>query len=515
MKKNDVCQAAVIDIGSNLMRMTVAQQSGQTITELDTLEYPVELGHDTFTRGAVSSKTAQELVRGLQGFQVASAQLGVAPGNLRMIATTALREAENGAYVADRLALCAGLPVEVLEDGQEKAYIFAETLRRLQSVSAPGEALLLAYIGTGSVGLAVARDGVIRYVRNIRAGSLKLSQMLSEMESRPGRMYEVLEEYLSTLFWGLPEQIAHYAPHTLVVCGRDMAELAELAAPGARDSGRVEAQRLRGLYDRVKKLNPSEVQALLGISAERSEMLLPSLSIYLRLAGMTHARIVSFQGVTTADALLYEMLQPKAAKEWQRVFDEGIVATAKEAAKWLESDMNHVDYVEAQAVMLFNTLRKLHGFSRRERLLLQTAVAMHDCGRSLNTTLHAQTSSHLLQDAALMGLSQAEVRTAALLVRYHDGQRPTVADYDYALLTPGERVAVSKLTAILQLAEALDTGHQQKLCRVEAAREEEGIVLTAQARSNAALEKWAFARRADFFREVFGLSCKLKVRRGE
>lgn len=517
MKDNIPKTAAVIDIGSHSLRMKAAQPNGGELSELDVLEYPTELGHDTFNRGSVSAKTADDIAWGVNGFFAAAAQLGVEREDVRIIATTALREAENSAYVTDRLSLRAGIPVEVLEDAQEKSLIFCEVLRRLQVAGKmPQGAFLLAYIGTGSIGMAVVRHGQVVFVRNIRAGSLKLSQMLNEIESRPGRLYEVLEEYLRTVFWGIEEQVMPYLPAELVVCGRDMEMIAEMVPHhGGESLGHVDTAHLEALYDNIKKLTPGEVHTLYHISLDQSESLLPSLCIYLKLAGFAHTDKIWFSDAGIADWMLYEMLQPKAAKSWRGIYEEGIVATAKETAKRLGCDMNHVEAVQRNAVTLFNMLRKVHGFSRRERILLQVAAAMHDSGRYVSMVYHEQTSSHMVQDAACIGLTQRELRMAAQIVRYHAFSVPSMADPEYAQLSPKDALAVSKLAAILRLAESLDMGHQQKLGDIEVSRQENTIVITASARQEAALEMWSFRRRTDFFSEVFGLQCELKIKRGD
>ena len=152
--------AAVIDIGSSLLTCDIAQAGREGLSELDYLEFPINLGYESFTHGRVSFQTLEEIARVLDGFIASARQYGVEDDAIAVTATTALREASNAAYILDQIRIKSGSLVQVLEDGQEMALIFKEVMRRMD---ATGEDLLkpfmMAYIGTGSVGIAAVRDG--------------------------------------------------------------------------------------------------------------------------------------------------------------------------------------------------------------------------------------------------------------------------------------------------------------------------------------------------------------------
>jgi exopolyphosphatase/guanosine-5'-triphosphate,3'-diphosphate pyrophosphatase len=63
---------------------------------------------------------------------------------------------------------------------------------------------------------------------------------------------------------------------------------------------------------------------------------------------------------------------------------------------------------------------------------------------------------------------------------------------------------VSKLAAILRVANALDKDHLQKSVDLKISREGDQIVLTAQNVSEMAMGRIALAARSDFFTEIFG-----------
>ena len=60
--------AAVINIGSNRVRMLVSQLKKGEVSPVDLLEHPIALGHEVFSTGKVSFETLRELSSILRGF---------------------------------------------------------------------------------------------------------------------------------------------------------------------------------------------------------------------------------------------------------------------------------------------------------------------------------------------------------------------------------------------------------------------------------------------------------------
>ncbi len=504
--------AAVIDIGSSVLSMEVAESSRGEPVELDYLEYPVNLGYETFTHGKVSFKTTEEVAKALEGFKASARQYGVEDGAIRVMATTALREAANAAYVLDQLKNRTGLSVEVLEDGQEMAHIFKEVLRRMhargQDLAKP---FMMAHIGTGSVGIAAARDGAVFFARSIRVGSLKLSQMLGDTGERTPRFYAIIEEYLAALTGLLRDQMRAFRPGRFVVCGKEIELIARLTGASERDGVQaISRQDLAALYDSVKGLTPNQAAHKYGLREEQGEVLLPSLAIYMTLSEFTGSDEVLSPGVVLADSLLYELLDPEDADGWNRRFEESIAASSWETARHYGADGSHAAAVERHSLLIFDSLKKIHGFSRRERRLLQAAAITHDIGKFVNTKYHDVYSCHLLLDSHIIGLTTAEMRLVANIARYHSGAVPSLSHPEWAELSPAEQLTAAKLAAILRLADALDRSHLQKFADIDIKLKDNELIITGHTDRDVTLEEWTFGYKSEYFTEVFGLKCTLR-----
>ena len=138
--------AAVIDIGSNSVKMKISQIKKGEIQTLDLLDCPVSLGHEVFHSDKISFETQKELSSILDGFTQVMTEYGVKQH--KAVATSALREAENSAHVVDLIKIQNNISVEVLEDDQEKTLIYSQIFSLLSSAKIRPENALIAFIGT-------------------------------------------------------------------------------------------------------------------------------------------------------------------------------------------------------------------------------------------------------------------------------------------------------------------------------------------------------------------------------
>ena len=112
----------VIDIGSNSMRMEVAQVHSDGETEvLEQVRQPVRLGHDTFVTGRLSQPTIRAILGVLRDYR--KVLDGYQVDRVRAVATSAVREASNRDAFIDRVERAVGMDVEVIEPTEQSRLI--------------------------------------------------------------------------------------------------------------------------------------------------------------------------------------------------------------------------------------------------------------------------------------------------------------------------------------------------------------------------------------------------------
>ena len=119
--------------------------------------------------------------------------------NVRVVSSTVMREAENRSFVIDQLKIHNNLHLEILEYSEEKALICSEIIRLLKEESKlEMKDALIAYVGTGSIGVALYDGKAICTSQNIPIGSLKLHDALESAGTRR-RFLPQVEEYLDII----------------------------------------------------------------------------------------------------------------------------------------------------------------------------------------------------------------------------------------------------------------------------------------------------------------------------
>src|SRR5712691_3087909 len=144
---------AVIDIGTTAIRMAIAEIDGAgNVRTLETVTQGVDLGKDTFTRGMIRRSTIEDCARVLQSYRQKLREYQVlSPDQIRIVATSAVREATNNLAFIDRIYIATGLTVEALDEAEVNRITFLGIKPYLNSEpSLASSKTLVIEVGGGS-----------------------------------------------------------------------------------------------------------------------------------------------------------------------------------------------------------------------------------------------------------------------------------------------------------------------------------------------------------------------------
>ena len=154
------------------------------------------------------------------------------------------------------------------------------------------------------------------------------------------------------------------------------------------------------------------------------------------------------------------------------------------------------------------------GSYSRERLLLQIAVQLHDCGKYISMADVAECSYRIIMATEIIGLSTEERKVIASAVRYNTTEFVYYGNYDDGPEIDRERyLLVAKLTAILRLANAMDRSHYQKVESLRVVLKDRELQMIIDSSRDISLELGLLRDKVKFFEEVFGIRLVLKRKR--
>ncbi len=501
--------AAAIDIGSSAVRMEITEKNKAGIKQLEFLQSPLYLGHDTFTEKRISFTKIDKLCEILNSYKQTAGQYGIE--TIKAVATTAFREAENIEYILDLIKLRTGIIVRVLDDPEEKTIIYREILRREEYIEKDA---VISYVGTGSLGIAVLEDGLIKFTQNIRIGSLKLSEILEPVEGYTKKFHMIIEQYISTYIDVLKNLIEIPEKTEFIASGKEIDLIAGLMKLDITDNFfRISKEDYLSFYDSIKNLTPNQISDTHGLSMDRAEILLPSAAVFKILMDFSKAETLTGCNINMCSALVYEDLYPNKFDKVNARFDKSILNAATFTATRFSYDKKHIEAVLEYSTGIFDAIKEVHGLDTRGRLMLQAACILHDCGKFINLKEHYNHSYDLIKKLDLPGFNTRERLIIANVAKYHSEMIPLMEHPNIAELSPDERVLVGKLSAIIRLGDAMDKSHLQKLKNVSIEFTDNTLLITVSVSREAILESWAFEQKAVFFTDVFGIQSKLRVER--
>ena len=167
---------AVIDVGSNSIKLLVAQKSLQ---EENLIESIHKEARETRISAGISRQnpklTQTAMEAGLQSIsELVEIAKEYAPKQIKIVATSAVRDATNGSEFTNRVAAATGVPLTVLSGIEEANYI-------IKAVSCDPNILgsdnfIHMDIGGGSLELSHFRNHSIRQVCSLQLGAVRLTE---------------------------------------------------------------------------------------------------------------------------------------------------------------------------------------------------------------------------------------------------------------------------------------------------------------------------------------------------
>ena len=138
------------------------------------------------------------------------------------------------------------------------------------------------------------------------------------------------------------------------------------------------------------------------------------------------------------------------------------LASAYALAETCGYDTPHVKFVTGLALEIFDGLSELHHLGNKERFWLICAGILHSIGWVEGGKNHAKKAQEIILNTSLLHLKNKERLIIGSIARYHCGENPNIKNDHFAALQSNEQKITTLLSAILQVAEALDVSHKQK-----------------------------------------------------
>jgi len=296
----------------------------------------------------------------------------------------------------------------------------------------------------------------------------------------------------------------------VVALGGDVRFVASQVAGAGDEQGVAEMSReafLAFVADLLKH-DDDDLAERFRLSPVAAETLAPAMLVYRALVQQTGAATIVVLDVSLRDGLLLDLSGAGTANPAD--FAPHVLASAMSLGVRYKYDAAHAGAVARLSMRLFDLLAAEHALGPRDRLLLEVAALLHDIGLFVSLRGHNRHSLYLLQASEIFGLSRDDMQVVGNITRYHRRGLPQKSHPEFMRLDRDERVRVTKMAALLRLANALDAEHEQKVADVSLQEQDGSWLFELTGRGDLTMERLAAASRSDLLVEVFGRQVEVR-----
>jgi exopolyphosphatase/guanosine-5'-triphosphate,3'-diphosphate pyrophosphatase len=505
-------QVAILDIGARAIRLDIAEiMPGGQVRLLDSLQQAVSLGKDTFSEGTIDRASIEECVGILKGFRHVMDEYGIThPDQIRAVATSSVREASNRDTFLDRIYIATGISVTILEDAEVEHLIHLAIHDLFETEPALRKGtVLIAEVGGGTTHLILIQDGYVTFSSAYKLGALRIMETLEASATSPERLPAILDQHIQRTVNQMLETVPVRSIPCLIALTGDMETSMRRLIPGwtQDDTARVSMSRFT-LPAKLVATPPEKLMQKHHLPPQEAETAGQALFIYDRIARAFGVR----QLVITPKSMRRGLLSLMAGSAQAAArFVEQLTHSAITLGRKYRFDEKHALQVADLSIQLYRALQKEHGLDSHYEGLLCAAAILHDIGAYVSNNSHHKHSMYLILNSEIFGLTQEDNTLVALVARYHRRALPSRSHLEYQVLSRDSRLVVSKLAAILRIADALDRSHLRQLHALSFVREDDQLVITASDVEDVALERLALAEKGDLMESIFGLQPVLRT----
>lgn len=282
---------AAIDIGSNAVRLlvsTITEQQGREeidFKKTSLVRVPIRLGEDVFEKNVISEKNIERMVDTMQAFNLLMKSHGIE--KYKACATSAMREAKNGAEVVEKIKAKTGVEIEIIDGNHEAAIIAATDLHELIKNDCN---YLYVDVGGGSTEYTLYSSGKTVASRSFKVGTVRLLNDLVDDGA-----WEEMEKWVR-------ETTKPYKKIDLIGSGGNINNIFKTS--GKKEGKPLSLAYIKKYNDLLNSLSYEERVMDLNLKSDRADVIIPASKIYLSSMRWARADNIFVPKIGLADGII-------------------------------------------------------------------------------------------------------------------------------------------------------------------------------------------------------------------
>jgi exopolyphosphatase/guanosine-5'-triphosphate,3'-diphosphate pyrophosphatase len=281
---------AAIDIGSNAVRLLISdatpyKNGSVDYTKLTLLRIPLRLGFDVFEKGVIPIEKEKQLINTMKAYKLLMDIYKVEA--FRACATSAMRDAKNGAQIIKDVLEETGIKIEII-GGHEEANIIYET--HIAENLSPSKSYLYIDVGGGSTEVTLFANNKTVFKESFNIGTIRLLNN------------SVTDEQWNHMKWFIKTHTASLQPLVAIGSGGNINKVFSLSKK--KEGKPLSLELLKDYYRELSASSVSERMHLYNFRADRADVIVPALEIFIAIMRWSGADDIFVPKIGLADGLI-------------------------------------------------------------------------------------------------------------------------------------------------------------------------------------------------------------------
>ena len=289
-----------IDIGTNAARLLVGEVTKEGdhsfVKKISYTRIPLRLGEEVFENGKISKKKSEHFVKTIQSFKLISEIFEVK--QLRAVATSAMREAQNAKKVISKIKEETGVTIEVISGDEEAELIFGTFFLLDIDKKQP---FIVIDVGGGSTEVSVFEHGERVAARSFQIGTLRLLKN------------KVVEGMWQDIHQWIASHVDLKSPHKIFGTGGNINKVHKLIGAGHLDG--ISLKKITHLYNELSGMSLEKRSDIYQLKPDRADVIVPALDIYIYIMKELGSQEIYVPKIGLSDGMIYHMHKHYKNKE--------------------------------------------------------------------------------------------------------------------------------------------------------------------------------------------------------
>jgi len=283
---------SAIDIGTNAARLLVGEvvkESNRSfVKKISYTRIPLRLGDDVFSLGRIDVKKKSNLFNTIKAFQIISDIFEVK--RLRAVATSAMREAENGSQIVHDIEQGLGIDVEIIS-GDEEANLILGTFMLLDIVE--GQPFVVIDVGGGSTEINIFKGSQKIASKSFKIGTIRMLK---------GKIKKGIWDEINSWILDFVNSSEEYV---VFGTGGNINKTHKILGMGSGEP--IHINDMVNFKEELLALSMEQRMKRFQIRPDRADVIVPALEIYIRILSNFKTPNIFVPKIGLSDGMIYQM----------------------------------------------------------------------------------------------------------------------------------------------------------------------------------------------------------------